>query len=341
MEVGLALPQFDFSVSGEPELAWTTVAAWARHTEASGLGAVWLADHLFFSITKYGGPPGEHFGYDPVAGLAALARVTERVRLGTLVLCGPLRPPAVLAKALAGVDVVSGGRLVVGVGAGWYEPELSAAGVDLGPPRERLARLAETVEVLKGVLGGERFRFAGRYHRVDGAIARPGPVQKPRPPVWVGGRGDRLIELVAAHADGWNTAWTLTPEDHGGRLHVLERACDRVGRDPGTVSRSVGLYALVGESAADLTKRFERLRARTPPGVLDAVGLAQWRQGHLVGTVSEVAEQLDRWAGLGVSSLVARLGAVPFAVTDSDDLDVLAAAAAEAGLLLSPDGVRS
>ena len=331
MEVGLALPQFDFSVSGEPELAWTRVTAWARRAESAGLGSLWLADHLFFSITKYGGPPGEHFGYDPVAGLSALARVTRRVRLGTLVLCGPLRPPAVLAKALAGVDVVSGGRLVVGVGAGWYEPELQAAGIPMGSPPERLERLAETVEVIKGVMAGGPFRFQGRHVRVDGARARPRARQRPRPPVWVGGRGDRLLDVVAAHADGWNTVWTLSPESYRVRLEVLERACEKRGRDPGTVTRSVGLYALVGESPADLARRFERLRARTPAGVLDGVGLQDWRQGHLVGTVAEVAEQLGRWEALGVSSLVACLGAVPFAVSDSDDVELLAAAASEAG----------
>jgi alkanesulfonate monooxygenase SsuD/methylene tetrahydromethanopterin reductase-like flavin-dependent oxidoreductase (luciferase family) len=149
--------------------------------------------------------------------------------------------------------------------------------------------------------------------------------------VWVGGRGDRLLDVVAAHADGWNTVWTLTPEAYRSRVEVLERACERRGRDPGTVTRSVGLYALVGDSPSDLARRYERLRARTPGGVLDGVGLEDWRQGHLVGTVAEVAEQLGRWEALGVSSLVACLGALPFAVSDSEDVELLAAAAAEAG----------
>ena len=161
-----------------------------------------------------------------------------------------------LAKALAGVDVVSGGRLVVGVGAGWYGPELAAAGVRPEPPRERLEGLAETVEVLKGVLGGGPFRFEGRHHRVDGARARPRARQQPRPPVWVGGRGDRLLDIVAGHADGWNTVWTLTPDTYRQRVEVLERACTRRGRDPGTVTRSVGLYtAVIAETAWRIASR--------------------------------------------------------------------------------------
>ena len=128
----------------------------------------------------------------------------------------------------------------------------------MGLLAERLERLAETVEVIKGVMAGGPFRFQGRHVRVDGARARPRARQRPRPPVWVGGRGDRLLDVVAAHADGWNTVWTLSPESYRPRLEVLERACEKRGRDPGTVTRSVGLYALVGESPADLARRFER-----------------------------------------------------------------------------------
>ena len=120
MDIGLALPQFDFSVPDERPLRWDTVRYWAMHAEALGFDSVWVADHLFLSIEKYGGPPGEHGGYDPMVLLGALARATSRVRLGTLVLCAQLRPPAVLAKALATLDVISGGRVTVGLGAGWY-----------------------------------------------------------------------------------------------------------------------------------------------------------------------------------------------------------------------------
>lgn len=314
MRVGLALPQFDYSVPGERPLRWETVERWARAAEEAGLDSVWLADHLFLSIEKYGAPPGDHEGYDPLVALGALARVTRRVRLGTLVLCAQLRPATVLAKQLASIDVLSGGRLEIGLGAGWFEPEYRLAGVPFERPGVRLAQLADTVDTVGRVLGG------------GPPPVRPGPVQTPRPPIWVGGRGDRLLELVARSADGWNTVWAMTPEAYRARLTVLERACERVGRDPATVRRSLGLYTLVGEDERDLERRWERLRKLAPPGVLDGVELADWRRDHLVGTVEQVREQAAGWADLGVELLVVGLGAVPFGVTDTDDLVLVASA---------------
>src|SRR5437763_16035367 len=154
MDVGLALPQFDFSVPGERPLRWETVLDWARRAEALGFGSVWLADHLFWDVAKYGGPEETFDVYDPLAGMAAIARMTAQVRLGILVASVPLRPPSVLAKALSTLDVVSGGRLVVGLGAGNYQPELDAAGGGMEPANVRPERLAEAIAVLDGLFAG-------------------------------------------------------------------------------------------------------------------------------------------------------------------------------------------
>ena len=139
-------------------------------------------------------------------------------------------------------------------------------------------------------------------------------LQQPRPRVFVGGKGDRLLRLVAEHADGWNTCWVWTPADYRERLAVLDAACERVGRDPASVWRSLGLYALCGEDQADLERRFERLKASTPAGVLDGVSLEQWRRGRLVGTVQEVREQAEEWESLGVETIIVGAGALPFQV---------------------------
>src|SRR5438270_521542 len=169
MDVGLALPQFDFSLPGERPLRWQTVIRWAERAEAIGFGSVWLADHLFWDVAKYGGPEETFDVYDPLAGMAAIARMTAQVRLGILVASVPLRPPSVLAKALSTLDVVSGGRLVVGLGAGNYEPELDAPGVGnpLGRslhPRRRAPGRSRAPLRANGrahTAGRARRRFAG------------------------------------------------------------------------------------------------------------------------------------------------------------------------------------
>ncbi len=331
MRAGLALPQFDYSVPGTSPLDWPTLASYATLAERVGYDSIWLCDHLFLSVEKYGGPPDRAGGFEAVTTLGALARVTSRARLGTLVFCEALRPASVLAKALASVDVLCDGRLDVGLGAGWYEPEYHAIGMELPPPGERLARLCDAIAVCRGLLGGGPFTYDGDYHRADDAVNHPAAVQQPTPPIIVGGKGDRLLGIVAELADGWNTVWVWTPAAYRERLDVLARACDRVGRDPATVRHSLGLYALCGEDERDLARRFEGLVERTPRGVLDGMTLERWREGRLVGTVEQVREQVAGWADLGVDELVVGAGAVPFAVTGPDDVELLAAAVTPGG----------
>lgn len=326
MRVGLALPQYDFSVPGERPLRWETVAGCARRAEALGFDSLWLSDHLFWDISRYGGSPEPCPSFAPLPALAALARQTTEARLGVLVLNAPLRPPSVLAKALATLDVVSQGRLIAGVGAGWYEPEFAAAGVPFEPPATRLSQLTEAIAILRGLFGGGPFTFPGRHWRVGEARCLPVPVQRPGPPVWVGGRGDALLRLAARHADGWNAVWVWTPTAYRERLGVLEAAFEGAGRDPSGFTRSLGLYALVGEDEADLRRRFERLQRLSPPGVLDGTSLREWRHGRLVGTVDQVREQVAGWAELGVSELIVGAGAIPFALGSEDDLAMVAAA---------------
>ena len=142
--------------------------------------------------------------------------------------------------------------------------------------------------------------------------------------MFAGGKGDRLLRIAAEHADGWNTCWVWTTDAYRERLAVLEQACARVNRDPATMWRTLGLYALCGENDRDLARRYERLRELSPPGVLD-VDLDEFRKGRLVGTVSEVQDQVGEWTELGVDTLIVGAGAVPFQVSTPDDVELLVA----------------
>jgi len=323
MRFGLALPQYDFSVAGERPLRFETIVRYATAARDAGATSVWLSDHLFWDLAKYGGPADREASFEPLVTLAALARAVPEMRIGTLVLCEALRPASVLAKSLASLDRISDGRLDVGLGAGWYEPEYEAIGMKMPPPAERLDRLTEALEVVKGLLAGGPFTYQGMYHRAIDAPNMPPARQAPRPRVFVGGKGDRLLRIVATHADGWNTCWAWTPDGYRARLRVLEAACERVGRDPASVWRTLGLYALCGENERDLDRRFARLKRTSPPGVLDDVDLASFREGRLVGTVEEVREQVNQWDALGVETVVLGVGAVPFQVSSIDDVELL------------------
>jgi alkanesulfonate monooxygenase SsuD/methylene tetrahydromethanopterin reductase-like flavin-dependent oxidoreductase (luciferase family) len=326
VRIGLALPQYDFSVPGESPLRFSTLAATARRAETLGFDSLWLSDHLFLDLAKYGGSQHRYGVFEPVATLAALSTVVRRPRLGTLVLCEALRPPAVLAKALSTLDRLCDGRLDVGLGAGWYEPEYEAIGLPMPGPGERVERLREATDIVAGLLGGEPMTLDGRYYRVHHAVLDPPALQVPRPPVFIGGKGDRVIRTAVNNADGWNTCWVWTPDAYRERLRVFDTACENAGRDPEQVWRSIGLYALAGDDERDLARRFERLRAATPDGILDRVTLDEWRVGRLVGTVEQVREQRAQWDALGVETIIVGAGAVPFHLGAADDLDLLAEA---------------
>jgi alkanesulfonate monooxygenase SsuD/methylene tetrahydromethanopterin reductase-like flavin-dependent oxidoreductase (luciferase family) len=323
MQFGLALPQYDYSLAGERPLRFETVLDYAQLAARGGADSLWLSDHLFLDIGKYGGPDRREGCFEPITTLSALARLVPDVRLGTMVLLEALRPAAVLAKALATLDRVAAGRLDVGLGAGWYEPEYGALGMAMPRPGERLDRLSEALEVVTGLLGGGPLTFEGEHHAALEARNAPASVQRPRPRVFVGGKGNRLLQIAAAQADGWNTCWTWTPDAYRERLDVLDEACARVDRDPSTMWRTLGLYALCGEDERDLQRRFDRLRTNSPPGVLDGLDLSTFRTGRLVGTVEQVREQIGAWEALGVDTIMLGAGAVPFQIGSRDDVELL------------------
>jgi probable F420-dependent oxidoreductase len=328
VRVGLALPHYDTSLAGGPA-SWASVARIASLAESSGFDSVWVSDHLFLDWSKYGGPDTRQGSLECWTTLSALAAHTESIRLGSLALCNDLRNPALVAKMAATLDVLSGGRLDLGMGAGWYEPEYKAAGIEFSPAGTRIRRLGEAVEIVTRLLSGEEVTFSGDHYTTTEAVCRPRPMQLPRPPVWVCGKGDLLLRTAARWADGWNFSWVGSLATYEDRAQAADRACEEVGRDPKTLRRSVGAYALAGRDEADVRLRFERLVDATPRGILKAssaggaVSWEEFRKDRVAGTVGEVVDRLGRLEEMGAEEVIVGLGAVPFQVADEDDVELI------------------
>jgi len=190
LSVGVQLPEV------ERDVRWPEVVAMARAAEEVGFDSIWLGDHLLY---RGDGRP-ERGPWDAWTMLAALAASTERVRLGSLVACSAFHPPGMLARMAATIDEVSGGRFVLGIGAGWNQTEFDAFGITFA---ERASRFEEAFEIVRRLLGGERVTFEGRFSRVEDAVLLPEP--RRRVPLMVGSNGDRVLRAALPHVDGWNT----------------------------------------------------------------------------------------------------------------------------------------
>jgi probable F420-dependent oxidoreductase len=326
MKLGIALPHYNSSFPDRQPATFDRIVRYAELAESLGFHQAWISDHFWLDLRRYGGPAGRQGGPECWTTLSALAVRTSRIRLGTLVLAAGFRPPTLLAKMAATLDQLTGGRLDLGLGAGWNEAEFVENGLPFPRPGVRLAMLEETLGVLRTLLGagGTPASFSGRFYRADQALVIPGPVQQPCPPLWVGGAGDRLLGVVARAADGWNLCWEVTPEAYRERLGVLAAACERAGRDPGEVRRSLGLKTLVGTDADDLVERWRRLRAATPEGILNGVELRDWAASRLVGTPDQIVAQLRGWEGLGVEQVMCSFSSLPFSVFEDEQLELFA-----------------
>jgi probable F420-dependent oxidoreductase len=326
---GLALPHYDSSFENG-EASWANVKKVAQLAERHGYDSVWISDHLFLDWSKYGGSDDPQGALECWTTMSALAACTSRVRVGSMALCNDFRNPALVAKMAASLDVLSKGRLDVGVGAGWYEPEFRAAGIEYSSPGTRIARLGEAIGIITRLLEGEELTYRGEHYTVTGAVCRPRPVQAPRPPVWVGGKGDFLLRVAARVADGWNFSWLGDIATYRDRSRAADVACERVGRDPTSLRRSVGVYIVSGGDDFDARRRFERLASRTPAGILasdkagEAISWDDFRQRHFAaGSVGEVIDALGSLTDLGVEEVILCLGALPFQVSDEEDIELI------------------
>jgi F420-dependent oxidoreductase-like protein len=244
-----------FGLCTDQNLPWPTMLERWQLYERLGFDSVWDCDHY----VQPSRPDGPYF--EGWTLLAALAARTERIRIGVLVSCNTFRHPALLAKQAVTVDHVSGGRLELGLGAGWYEPEHVMYGLGFPPPGELVGRFREAVEIVDRLLRNEVVTYEGKHYRLRDAAFRPGPVQRPRPPLTLGAHGPRMLRIVARHADAWNSLGTV--EQIRERNRMLDEACAEVGRDPREIVRSVYHWVpRLGDDPWDSAAAFEEVIGR-------------------------------------------------------------------------------
>ena len=287
------------------------ILAMARATEEAGFDAFFRSDH-------YLGIDSTDPAYAPTDSwttLGGLARDTSRVRLGTLMTAATFRHPGPLAIAVATADAMSGGRVELGLGAGWYDGEHAAYGIPFPPTGERFDRLEEQLEVITGLWAtpdGERFDHDGRHYRLTGSPALPKPVQRPGPPIIIGGHGPRRTPHLAARFAAELNVPFSSPDDSGAQFERARAACGELGRDPATLTFSVAQTLCCAEDEAELARR-----AAAAGGSVDHL-----RANGLCGTPGEVIERLGAFAEAGATRVYLQ-------VFDLEDLDHLALVASE------------
>jgi F420-dependent oxidoreductase-like protein len=286
-------------VEGQEDVSWEQWLGLAAACEEHGLEGLFRSDHYLSVMGR-----GERGSLDAWATLAALAARTSRVRLGTLVSPATFRHPSVLAKNVVTVDHVSGGRVELGLGAGWHEAEHRAYGFDMPPTATRMAVLAEQLEIVHRSWTGEPFSFAGAHYRLEDLRALPRPLQRPHPTLLVGGgAGPRSVALAARFGDEYNT--TLAPlEECRRRRGLVEAAWREAGRDPDTVRFSLMTTCVVGRDRSELLERVAAVRAVTGGGGDPAVGVAAPPPHWLLGTAEQLAEQLRELERAGVTRVM-------------------------------------
>jgi len=289
---------------------YSTLLAAAQATERLGFDAFFRSDH--YLAIESPGPPGPT---DAWITLAGLARETSRIRLGTLVTPVTFRLPGPLAITVAQVDQMSGGRVELGLGTGWFDAEHTAYGIPFPPVAERFGRLEEQLEVITGLWGtaeGKTFSFSGSYYTLTDSPALPKPVQRPRPPVLIGGGGERRTPRLAARfADEYNVPFD-TVEASVAAFGRVRRACQEAGRDPGSLVYSAAQTVCCGRDEAELARRAQATGEQ----------LADLRQSGLAGSPAEIVDKLGRFARAGAERIYLQ-------VLDLHDLGHLELIAAE------------
>lgn len=270
-----------------PADQWETIMGVAGRIERLGFESAWVYDH-FHTVPE----PTQEATLEAWSVMAGLAAATENIRLGQMCTCNSYRPPSYMAKVASTIDVMSGGRLEFAIGAGWYEHEYLAYGYPFPSGGTRIAQLNEAVQIIKKMWLEDEATFSGEHYSIDGAINQPKPLQKPHPPLWIAGGGEKkTLRVVAEHADYAN--FVGDPEVFAHKSEVLRGHCEAIGRDFAEIGRTAIHHVILGEDAADIDAKVARIAAdaRVPE---DRV-----RKNYQCGPPEAVIDRLGKLAELG------------------------------------------
>lgn len=277
---------------------WKDILGLWKEADAGEFDTAWLFDHL---MPISGSPDGPCL--DSWTLLSALALETRNLNIGILVCSNTFRHPVLLAKMATTVDILSGGRLLLGLGAGFYPVEHEAYGIPLPPVKDRMGQLEEALQVVNSLWTQDRVSFAGRYYQLKEAVFNPKPVQKPKPPIIVGGSGEkRLIPIAARYADGWNLTGTHgLPEIVRHKVRVFEESCVASGRNPEEMDKSLATFLYLSHEPAQFLPTIERW------GRSRGLSLEEAKERVLLGTPDMVRQRIEELQSCGLNHFILQL----------------------------------
>ena len=295
---------------------WPTMVGLANEIESLGYESLWVYDH-FHTVPE----PNQEVTYEAWTLMAALAATTETVRLGQMCTCNTYRPPSYLAKVAASIDVISGGRLEMGIGAGWYEHEHDGYGYEFLSPAGRLGMLREGIEIMKGMWTEDVFDYDGKYYTLKGAISQPKPVQDPHIPVWVAGGGEQItLNIAAEHASYTNFGVDLEQFKH--KSEVLEGHCEDLGTDFDSIVRSSNFNIVCAETENEVEEKKQWVYEHFKKYVSEEKARRSAKDYDMMsGTPEQVAERLREWEEAGMTYAIVYF---PDAAYDASSLDLFA-----------------
>jgi len=286
----------EFAGWEKPGKEFDAIKSVALECERLGYDSVWVYDH-FITYPEATTEPC----FESWTTLSALAPITKKLGLGTMVTCNSYRHPSVLAKISATLDAISNGRLNFGIGAGWYSLEYNAYGISFSKASVRIAQLGEAVQIIKKMWTDEEPSFQGKYYTIEKAINSPKPIQRPNPPILIGGRGRKLtLRITAKFADRCNFGGYPTVEEYREILGVLKAHCAVVGRNPDEIEKTHIIdYAIIGENKGEVKKKIKRFKPKGTP-------TKEFVKRNLVGTPDQIISQIQGFVDIGVTYFMLR-----------------------------------